>query len=684
MVSALKGFIAKDKSSKFGALVASGPKQKLKEAESNATNETTDPLRLENVLGLEIPFETLYTLQKTLRSGSFATVWVAKHRINEKTFAVKVIDRRKLKLKDDQNVSREIEIMKELHGCDGVIKLIDFFQSPETFHVVLDLAKGGDVFDRLSKRSVYNESHARDLAINLLTTIEFIHDKGIAHRDLKPENILLVDEDDDTRLKVADFGFAKKVAEGGLTTRCGTPAFVAPEVILGIPYTQISDMWSVGAIIFFLLGGYPPFQADNHKNLFRKIRAADYVFHDKYWKGISLEAKQIISGLLTVNTAERIDADDALQHNWLKTKDQVLRGNDLRQSLIGIKHFCARRKLKGAAFAVSYAVSASFWNSTKVSFAHLSDMRSTGSAESIGAEQKKENKKEFKYNFKLLKKINGGAFSTVWEAQCLATNKIFAVKIVSRRNLTKNDDAQVLNEVSILQSLKHKSVVQLVDFFEEKDRFYLVMEYLTGGDVFDRIVERNHYTEKDARDLTRSLIEGVEFLHSHKIVHRDLKPQNLLLASEDDDAAVKIGDFGFAKRVHTPHSLITRCGTPTYVAPEILKNHPHDSSADMWSIGVILFVLLVGYPPFMEENQRALFHKVRLGEYQFFEPDWEGISEEAKELISQLLVVDPAGRLSARQALGHPWISKDDYTLSTRDLSESLSELKRYIDDNSD
>ena len=137
--------------------------------------------------------------------------------------------RRKLKLKDDKNVFREVEIMRELKGFEGIVNMIDFFHVPDQFHIVLDLAKGGDVFDRLARRSVYDESVACDLARNLLSAMKHMHDKGIAHRDLKPENLLLVDESDDTRLKIGDFGFAKKISEG-LKTRCGTPAFVVSSI----------------------------------------------------------------------------------------------------------------------------------------------------------------------------------------------------------------------------------------------------------------------------------------------------------------------------------------------------------------------------------------------------------------------------------------------------------------------
>ena len=145
------------------------------------------------------------------------------------------------------------------------------------------------------------------------------------------------------------------------------------------------------------------------------------------------------------------------------------------------------------------------------------------------------------------------------------------------------------------------------------------------------------------------------------------------LQSKDNDSDIRIADFGFSRRVHTPQSLTNRCGTPTYVAPEILKNIPHDTKADMWSVGVIIYVLLVGYPPFMEDKQADLFRKIRSGEYEFFEEDWEGISEEAKDLIKSLLVTDPLQRLTAVQALENPWFEDgNDNRLSSRSLTGSL------------
>lgn len=254
----------------------------------------------------------------------------------------------------------------------------------------------------------------------------------------------------------------------------------------------------------------------------------------------------------------------------------------------------------------------------------------------------------------------------------------YAVKCVNRKKLSEEDEAALLDEVSILKELRHVHIIRLYDFFNEPNTYYLVMERMRGGELFDRIVAKAYYNEKEARDTCKILLEAVGYCHDNYVAHRDLKPENLLLLSEHDDSAVKIADFGFAKKVSEPNSLTTQCGTPGYVAPEILEGIPYDQRADMWSVGVILYILLGGYPPFIENNQRDLFRKIRRGEYEFHEEYWGTVSHEAKDLISSLLQVDPAMRLTADQALDNPWIRRDDADLARRDLGVNLQEFRRF------
>mmetsp|Transcript_16283 Transcript_16283/g.33652 ORF Transcript_16283/g.33652 Transcript_16283/m.33652 type:complete len:238 (+) Transcript_16283:569-1282(+) len=201
---------------------------------------------------------------------------------------------------------------------------------------------------------------------------------------------------------------------------------------------------------------------------------------------------------------------------------------------------------------------------------------------------------------------------------------------------------------------------------------------MTGGELFDRIVQKSYYNEKEARDTCVILFKAIQYCHSKQVAHRDLKPENLLLQSADNDSNIKIADFGFAKKCLRPNSLTTQCGTPGYVAPEILEGTPYDTKADMWSLGVIVYILLGGYPPFIEQNQRDLFRKIRKGQYEFHEEYWGQVTNEAKALISALLTVSSTKRIAADKALAHEWITQDDDYLISQDLGVNLDQFKKF------
>lgn len=281
--------------------------------------------------------------------------------------------------------------------------------------------------------------------------------------------------------------------------------------------------------------------------------------------------------------------------------------------------------------------------------------------------------------YKLKGVLGSGAFSTVRLGYHRSDQeKSYAVKCIDRQKLTKEDAIALIEEVAILKEFDHEHIICLYDFFEESKMYFLVMERMSGGELFDRIVEKHFYNEKEARDVCKILLEAVGYCHKNNVAHRDLKPENLLLVSEKDDEKVKIADFGFAKRVASPNSLTTQCGTPGYVAPEILEGQSYDTKADMWSIGVILYILLGGYPPFIENDQRKLFRKIRKGDYEFHDEYWGAISEEAKTLIGSLITVDPSQRLTAQEALQNSWIMEDEEKLLKNDLGNNLTEFKKF------
>lgn len=258
--------------------------------------------------------------------------------------------------------------------------------------------------------------------------------------------------------------------------------------------------------------------------------------------------------------------------------------------------------------------------------------------------------------YEVMEVIGRGAFSEVHKAKDKASGRLVAIKVIDKKSLKGKEEA-LKNEIAVLKTAKHPNIVLLEEEYSDKNKVYLVLELVTGGELFDRIVEKGMYTEKDASELVQQILTAVDYLHKSDIVHRDLKPENLLYYSPAEDSKIMISDFGLSRMGENVDELATACGTPGYVAPEVLRRQKYGKPVDCWSIGVISYILLCGYPPFYDENDAKLYKQIMKGEYEFDSPYWDDISVSAKEFITHLLQIDPSKRYSCEQALAHPWIS---------------------------
>eukprot|EP00029_Vermamoeba_vermiformis_P003987 TRINITY_DN1451_c0_g1_i2.p1 TRINITY_DN1451_c0_g1~~TRINITY_DN1451_c0_g1_i2.p1 ORF type:complete len:260 (+),score=120.22 TRINITY_DN1451_c0_g1_i2:498-1277(+) len=225
-----------------------------------------------------------------------------------------------------------------------------------------------------------------------------------------------------------------------------------------------------------------------------------------------------------------------------------------------------------------------------------------------------------------------------------------------------------------MKKVSHPSILKLHEIYEDEDKVYIVMELVSGSELFDRIVDRGYYSEKNAINIVKQILSAVAYLHGAGIAHRDLKPENLLCSGSGDNEIVKIADFGLSKMFNNDEELMTSCGTPGYVAPEVLMCESYDKSVDMWGIGIITYILLAGYPPFYAENDTALFEKIMNAEYDFDDECWDDVSDLAKDFIRHLLVKDPKERYTAEQALKHPWLNQTDASDKQLKIGRKMSE----------
>uniref|UniRef100_A0A673HPH0 calcium/calmodulin-dependent protein kinase n=1 Tax=Sinocyclocheilus rhinocerous TaxID=307959 RepID=A0A673HPH0_9TELE len=272
-----------------------------------------------------------------------------------------------------------------------------------------------------------------------------------------------------------------------------------------------------------------------------------------------------------------------------------------------------------------------------------------------------------------------GAFSVVRRCVKISSGQEYAAKIINTKKLSARDHQKLEREARICRLLKHPNIVRLHDSISEEGFHYLVFDLVTGGELFEDIVAREYYSEADASHCIQQILESVHHCHVNGIVHRDLKPENLLLASKMKGAAVKLADFGLAIEVQgDQQAWFGFAGTPGYLSPEVLRKDPYGKPVDMWACGVILYILLVGYPPFWDEDQHRLYQQIKAGAYDFPSPEWDTVTPDAKDLINKMLTINPSKRITAAEALKHPWICQRSTVASMMHRQETVECLKKF------
>nr|CAG8436019.1 8643_t:CDS:2 [Entrophospora candida] len=277
--------------------------------------------------------------------------------------------------------------------------------------------------------------------------------------------------------------------------------------------------------------------------------------------------------------------------------------------------------------------------------------------------------RELENKYIVSKKVLGeGTFAVVRECTEKQTNKNYALKILLKKTVL--DEKMLSTELDVLKKVDHPCIVSLHDLYENKDGVFIITDLATGGELFHQLLLKGSYTEENAAALVKQLLEGVAYLHDLEVVHRDLKPENLLFKDKSENADIMITDFGLSKIVKSADDiLLTSCGTPSYVAPEVLLGVGHGKPVDIWSLGVIIYTMLCGYAPFWGENEAALLESILKGYYCYEEEYWSGISD---------LVYDPYKRITAKEALQHPWFRSANKFDILEKVKSNLSARQRF------
>ena len=487
---------------------------------------------------VSISFDEVYQRGRKLGLGAFATVFVGKHRPTGAEYAVKQIDRSTMYWGDRDALKDEIANLTLAREGPNIVQLHEVYEERAFCYLVMELMEGGELLEFIIEKKTFTEREARDSIRCVLNALAYMHDKRVAHRDIKPENLLLKDHNDLNSIKLADFSFAKYVKnKGDCRTLCGTPGYLAPEMLERYPkYDVKCDVWSVGCLLFLLLCGYLPFDDEDDEIIFDLTRDGEFEFQPEYWSVVSPKAKELVTRMLTVNHRKRVSAANALKSEWMTRVDKELEEKQLNiKKMKNLQE--GKKKLRAG---IKTLITANRVKMLNDGFTEYLEKRKQDNTENI-IKQKREEREEifvedsitgqpFEDFYEIGDELGEGGYAFVYRCEHLRTRKKYAVKEVILSRMENGGESTLKDEIAALKLLRGGShIVRLYDVFYEGDHCFMVMEEMKGGDLLSRIVDKEVYTEREARSVCKILFEAIQYCHQKKVAHRDIKPENLLL-----------------------------------------------------------------------------------------------------------------------------------------------------------
>ncbi|XP_039597279.1 ribosomal protein S6 kinase alpha-5 isoform X1 [Polypterus senegalus] len=650
-----------------------------------------------------------FELLKVLGTGAYGKVFLVRKISGHDTgklYAMKVLKKATIiqKAKTAEHTRTERQVLEHIRQSPFLVTLHYAFQTDTKLHLILDYVNGGELFTHLSQKERFKESEVCFYSGEIVLALEHLHKLGIIYRDIKLENILL---DSSGHVVLTDFGLSKEFVvdeKERAFSFCGTIEYMAPEIVQGgdSGHDKAVDWWSLGVLMYELLTGASPFTVDGEKNSQADISKRILRSEPPFPQGLSSQTKDLIQRLLIKDPKKRLGSgpngsDEIKTHpffqkmNWedLADKKVVPPFKPVIRDELDVSNFAEEftemdptyspaalpqdsdRLFQGYSFVAPSILFKRNAVITDPFQLHVGTERPGSSAVARSAMMKDS---PFYLNYELDLKDNPlgeGSFSICRKCIHKKTSQEYAVKIISRRM-----EVQTQKEIAALKLCDgHPNIVKLYEIYHDQLHTFMVLELLKGGELLERIRKKKLFSETEASRIMRKLVSAVSHMHDVGVVHRDLKPENLLFTDDSDNSEIKIIDFGFA-RLKPPDNqpLKTPCFTLHYAAPEILKYDGYDESCDLWSLGVILYTMLSGQVPFQCEEKmlthasaEEIMKKIKQGDFSFEGEAWKSVSQQAKNLIQELLIVDPVKRIKMSSLRHNEWL-QDDSHLSSNPL----------------